>query len=219
VYERFDEDARQVLVLAQDEAKGLGHRHVGSEHLLLGLLRLPKGTAVRVLAALGVALDDVRTAALKKVEVVGTPREDAFAGELPLTAHAKRVLELALKVAVELKHDAVGTEHILLGLARDRTGVACRILDELHAREERIRDEVLRLTGISAPGGGLLASGPWVPRSAAFSPAFAAELQRVRDAKARALEEQDFDVAAHLRDREKALADAGAALEAVWFET
>jgi ATP-dependent Clp protease ATP-binding subunit ClpC len=218
VYERFDEDARQVLVLAKEEARALGHRHVGSEHLLLGLLRLPSGAAVRVLAALGVALEDVRAAVLEAVEVVGTPSEDALAGELPFTVHAKRVLELALQVAIELHHEAVGTEHILLGLARDRTGVACRILTARHAHEERIRDEVLRLTGTSAPGAGSLLAGPWLPRSPALSPEFLAELERVRAAKARALEEQDFDVAAHLRDRERALADAGRALEDVWFE-
>src|SRR5206468_1754139 len=114
--------------------------------------------------------------------------------------------------------DAVGTEHILLGLARDRTGVACRILAERHAREERIRDEVIRLTGASGLGGGGFLDGPWKPRSPAFAPACMAEGERVRAAKARAIEEQDFDVAARLRDRERVLTDAARALEDVWFE-
>jgi ATP-dependent Clp protease ATP-binding subunit ClpC len=217
VYERFDEDARQAVVLAQEEARACAHRHVGSEHLLLGLLRLPAGSAVRVLAALGVAHEEMRAEVMRAVEIVGTIRQDLPAGELPLTPHAKRVLELALRVAIELRHESIGTEHILLGLARDRNGVAARILNERGIHEERIRDEVLRLTGTRATAAGF-AGGPWLPSSPPLSPEFRAELERVRAAKKRAIEEQDFDVAAHLRDRERALEDAGRALERVWFE-
>jgi ATP-dependent Clp protease ATP-binding subunit ClpC len=124
VFERFTEEARQVVVLAQDEARGLVHNYIGTEHLLLGLLREEHGVGARVLDSLDVTLVEVRT---RVARIVG--RGDAVAsGQIPFTPRAKQVLELALREALALGHTDIGTEHLLLGLVRENQGVAARIL-------------------------------------------------------------------------------------------
>ena len=148
VYERFTEPARQVVVLAQDEARHLTHHHIGTEHLLLGLLRETEGVAARVLGALGLELEHVRT---EVREIVGTGQEPV-PGQIPFTPRAKKVLELALREAMTLGHKDIGTEHLLLGLASAWEGVGARILLDAGADQERIRGEVMRLlSGPQAP--------------------------------------------------------------------
>jgi len=141
VFERFTERARQVVVLAQDEARALAHNYIGTEHVLLGLLREEEGIAARVLESLGVTIEDVRS---QVGRIVGQGDEVAT-GQIPFTPRAKKVLELAQREALSLGHNYIGTEHVLLGLARENQGVASRILLDLGSDSERIRNEVTRM--------------------------------------------------------------------------
>ena len=124
MFERFTEQARQVLVLAQEEARALKHNYIGTEHLLLGLLREEEGVAARVFDKLEISVEEVRAAV---VRIVGSG-EEVPQGQIPFTPRAKKVLELALREALSLGHNYIGTEHILLGLIREQEGVATRIL-------------------------------------------------------------------------------------------
>jgi len=146
MFERFTERARQVVVLAQEEARDLKHNYIGTEHLLLGLLREGDGVAARVLSALEVSLEDVRGEIMR---IVGEGEHETQ-GQIPFTPRAKKVLELALREALSLGHNYIGTEHILLGLVRESEGVAARILGDLDADADRIRQEVMRV--LSGPG-------------------------------------------------------------------
>jgi ATP-dependent Clp protease ATP-binding subunit ClpC len=146
MFERFTERARQVVVLAQEEARALKHNYIGTEHLLLGLLREEEGVAARVLDGLEVSVEEVRAAV---VRIVGSG-EESPQGQIPFTPRAKKVLELALREALSLGHNYIGTEHILLGLVREDEGVAARILLDLDAEPEKIRNEVMRM--LSGPG-------------------------------------------------------------------
>ncbi|HET7572370.1 MAG TPA: Clp protease N-terminal domain-containing protein [Gaiellaceae bacterium] len=153
MFERFTERARQVVVLAQHEARTLGHRSVGTEHLLLGLLREEEGLAVRVLADLGVALDETRA----EVErLAGRGEEPVETGQIPFTPAAKKALELSLREALALGHNDIGTEHLLLGIVRDGEGVAAEILAARDLDPERIRNAVVQRLGALAgyPGRG-----------------------------------------------------------------
>jgi ATP-dependent Clp protease ATP-binding subunit ClpC len=143
VFERFTERARQVVVLAQDEARGLGHAYIGTEHLLLGLLREEEGIAARTLASLGVGLDEARTAV---VELVGRGDEQET-GQIPFTPRAKASLEGALVEADGMGHHHVGTEHLLLGLTRDESSAAVRLLGELGTARDVIRAAVVEQLG------------------------------------------------------------------------
>jgi ATP-dependent Clp protease ATP-binding subunit ClpC len=138
VFERFTERARQVVVLAQDEARALKHGYIGTEHLLLGLLREEDGIAAHVLQSFEITAEGVR---VQVAEIVGEG-DEAVTGQIPFTPLAKKVLELSLREALHLGHNYIGTEHILLGLARENDGVAARILLEFDAEPERIRDEI-----------------------------------------------------------------------------
>jgi len=139
MFERFTERARQVVVLAQDEARALRHNYIGTEHLLLGLLREDEGLAARALESLGITVEEVRT---QVARIVGTG-DEVTPGQIPFTPRAKKVLELAMREALALGHDYIGTEHILLGLARENDGVAARLLLDLGVDAERIRSEVI----------------------------------------------------------------------------
>jgi ATP-dependent Clp protease ATP-binding subunit ClpC len=143
VFERFTERARQAVVLAQDEARALDHNYIGTEHLLLGLLREEEGLAARVLENLEIRLDDVRA----RVETTVGRGEGGAAGQIPFTPRAKQVLERALREALNLGHDYIGTEHVLLGLARVDDGVAARILIELGADAGTIASETASVLG------------------------------------------------------------------------
>ena len=150
MFERFTERARQVVVLAQEEARTLKHNYIGTEHILLGLLREEEGLAARVLESLDITVERVRA---QVVRIVGSG-EEVTSGQIPFTPRAKKVLELALREALTLGHNHVGTEHLLLGMVRENEGVGVRILAELGADAERIRDEVIRsLSGTIRPRG------------------------------------------------------------------
>jgi ATP-dependent Clp protease ATP-binding subunit ClpC len=147
LFERFTERARQVVVLAQEEARTLKHNYIGTEHILLGLLREEEGLAARVLESLDITVERVRA---QVVRIVGSG-EEVTSGQIPFTPRAKKVLELALREALSLGHNYIGTEHILLGLVRENEGVAARILLDFDADSEKIRNEVIRM--LSGPGG------------------------------------------------------------------
>jgi ATP-dependent Clp protease ATP-binding subunit ClpC len=143
VFERFTERARQVVVLAQDEARALKHNYIGTEHILLGLLREEEGLASQVLASLNIRLEEVRG---QVARIIGYG-EEPTPGQIPFTPRAKKVLELALREALSLSHNYIGTEHLLLALVRENSGVASRILLDFDADDEKIRDETIRLLG------------------------------------------------------------------------
>src|ERR1700739_2033742 len=153
MFERFTERARQVVVLAQEEARTLKHNYIGTEHILLGLLREEEGLAARVLESLDITVERVRA---QVVRIVGSG-EEVTSGQIPFTPRAKKVLELALREALSLGHNYIGTEHILPGLVRENEGVAARILLDFDADSEKIRNEVIRM--LSGPGSRQRGSG------------------------------------------------------------
>jgi ATP-dependent Clp protease ATP-binding subunit ClpC len=146
LFERFTERARQVVVLAQDEARALKHNYIGTEHILLGLLREEEGLAARVLESLDITVEEVRA---QVARIVGQG-DEVTTGQIPFTPRAKKVLELALREALSLGHNYIGTEHILLGLVRENEGVAARILLDFDADADKIRNEIIRM--LSGPG-------------------------------------------------------------------
>src|SRR6201995_3943129 len=146
MFERFTERARQVVVLAQEEARTLKHNYIGTEHILLGLLREEEGLAARVLESLDITVERVRA---QVGGIVGSGG-GVNSGQIPFTPRAKKVLELELREALSLGHNYIGPEHILLGLVRENEGVAARILLDFDADSEKIRNEVIRM--LSGPG-------------------------------------------------------------------
>ena len=147
MFERFTERARQVVVLAQEEARALKHNYIGTEHILLGLLREEKGLAARVLETLDVDVDDVRA---QVGRIVGQG-DEISPGQIPFTPRTKKVLELSLREALALGHSYIGTEHVLLGLVRENEGVAARILLGFDADSDKVRTEVFRALGTTPP--------------------------------------------------------------------
>lgn len=143
MFERFTPRARNVMVLAQEEAGRFHHNYIGTEHILLGLVGEGSGVAAQVLTSLGVTLEGVR----EQVESIVGFGEEGTGGNIPFTPRSKKVLELALREAMQLGHDYMGTEHLLLGLVRESEGVAARILYNLDADPGRVRREVLRRIG------------------------------------------------------------------------
>src|SRR5436305_2183656 len=143
MFERFTERARQVVVLAQDEARTLRHNYIGTEHVLLGLLREEQGLAARVLESLNVTVEDVR---VQVARIVGQG-DELTTGQIPFTPRAKKVLELSLREALALGHNYIGTEHILLGLVRENDGVGMRILQGFDADADKVRDEIVKQLG------------------------------------------------------------------------
>ncbi|MBE0478356.1 ATP-dependent Clp protease ATP-binding subunit [Candidatus Aerophobetes bacterium] len=144
MFNRFTEKARRVILLAREEAKRLDHDYLGTEHLLLGLIREGEGVAALSLQSLGVDLGQVR----QEVErAVGRGGGSLFLGQIPFTPRAKKVLELAVNEARNLGHNYIGTEHLLLGLIREGEGVAAQILTNLGVELERVREEVVALIG------------------------------------------------------------------------
>ena len=141
MFELFTEQARQVVVRAQEEARALKHDYIGTEHILLGLLREEEGLAARALGSLGITVERMRA---QVVRIVG-PGEAVPSGQFPFTPRGKKVLELALREALSLGQNYIGTEHILLGVVREKQGLAAQILLELGADSERIRNEVIRM--------------------------------------------------------------------------
>ncbi|WP_432520527.1 ATP-dependent Clp protease ATP-binding subunit [Kineococcus sp. SYSU DK006] len=141
MFERFTDRARRVVVLAQEEARMLNHNYIGTEHVLLGLIHEGEGVAAKAMEALGISLDAVRG---QVQEIIGQGQQ-APSGHIPFTPRAKKVLELSLREALQLGHNYIGTEHILLGLIREGEGVAAQVLVKLGADLDRVRQQVIQL--------------------------------------------------------------------------
>ncbi|MFZ0615498.1 MAG: ATP-dependent Clp protease ATP-binding subunit [Chthoniobacterales bacterium] len=154
MFERFTEKAIKVIMLAQEEARRLGHNFVGTEQILLGLIGEGTGVAAKVLKSMGVNLKDARV----EVEKIIGRGSGFVAVEIPFTPRAKRVLELSLEEARQLGHNYIGTEHLLLGLIREGEGVAARVLENLGVDLAKVRTQVIRMLGetaeVAAGGGG-----------------------------------------------------------------
>ena len=237
MFERFTDRARRVVVLAQEEARMLGHNWVGTEHILLGLIHEGEGVAARALESLGISLDAVR----QRVEEIIGQGQDAPSGHIPFTPRTKKVLELSLRESQQLGHNYIGTEHILLGLIREGDGVAAQVLVKLGADLNRVRQQVLQLLH------GRSAEKPVSARSAErelrLLPAVKNRLEAVehrltaieqrvgigpdtsdldeqiaavRIEKEAAVDAHDYAQAASLRNREKELLASKAARQAQW---
>ena len=141
MFERFTDRARRVVVLAQEEARLLNHNYIGTEHILLGLIHEGEGVAARALEGMGISLEGVRT---QVIEIIGQGSR-APSGHIPFTPRAKKVLELSLREALQLGHNYIGTEHILLGLIREGEGVAAQVLQKLGAELHKVRQTVIQL--------------------------------------------------------------------------
>jgi ATP-dependent Clp protease ATP-binding subunit ClpA len=248
MFERFTDRARSVVVLAQDEARLLNHNYIGTEHLLLGLLREDEGIAARALTALGIQLETVRE---HVEEIVGHGAQDPTGGHIPFTPRAKKVLELSLREALQLGHNYIGTEHILLGLIREGEGVAAQVLGQLGADMRRVRQQVIQL--LHGPGGGAEAAAAtgamsrltgrrersllsgFRTRLTAIESRLTATEQRigagpdlseldariaqVTSERQAAADAQNYERAATLRDREQRLLAEKASREQDWAET
>jgi ATP-dependent Clp protease ATP-binding subunit ClpC len=172
MFERFTDRAREVVVLAQQESFLLNHNYIGTEHILLGLIHEGEGVAAKALESLGISLDVARA----RVEAAVPAGESPPKGHIPFTTRAKKVLELSLREALQLGHNYIGTEHILLGLVREGEGVAAQVLAELGGGSlDRVRDAVITiLSGYE----GKPADEP-TPRSAPRCPGCRAEVEKV----------------------------------------
>jgi len=176
-FDKFTERARRVLSLAQEEAQRFNHNYIGTEHLLLGLVREGDGLAAKVLANLGIELNKVRSA----VEFIIGRGDTMVMGEIGLTPRAKKVIELAVDEARRLNHHYIGTEHLLLGLVREGEGVAARVLENMNVELPKVRTAVEFIIG---RGDRPVVAG----RSTApfLAPLFAAQLRRRRSELQRA---------------------------------
>ncbi len=149
MFQRFSDRARRVVVLAQEEARMLNHNYIGTEHLLLGLIQEGEGVAAKALESMGISLEAVRD---QVEEIIGRGSSPPT-GHIPFTPRAKKVLELSLREALQLGHNYIGTEHILLGLIREGEGVAAQVLMKLGADLDRVRNTVVQLlTGVTGSG-------------------------------------------------------------------
>mgnify|MGYP006180813379 CR=1 FL=1 len=155
MFERFTDRARRVVVLAQEEARMLNHNYIGTEHILLGLIHEGEGVAAKGLESLGISLEAVRS----QVEEIIGQGQQAPSGHIPFTPRAKKVLELSLREALQLGHNYIGTEHILLGLIREGEGVAAQVLVKLGADLNRVRQQVIQLLS-GYQGKEAVAAGP-----------------------------------------------------------
>ena len=213
MFERFTERARQVVVLAQDEARHLKHGYIGTEHLLLGLLREEEGIAARVLERLDV--DEVEVRAQVR-QIIGEG-DRVPPGQIPFTPRAKTVLESSLREALSMRHNYIGTEHILLGLVGENQGLAMRILADLGADAETTRNEVVRaLSGPEPVEQVAPEPEPTELTSPPLSPEVVDEIARLAAEKERLVEEQSFVDAARTRDLERRLRTPAAALVRAW---
>ena len=237
MFERFTDRARRVVVLAQEEARRLNHDYIGTEHILLGLIREGEGVAAKALESLGISLEAVR----QQVEKIIGRGQQAAPGHIPFTPRAKKVLELSLREAKAPGHDYIGTEHILLGLIREGSGVAAQVLVKLGADLNRVRQQVVQLL-YGHRGEDVTGEGPPLPDDAltrvdSLDHRLAAierwvglrpdlddlddldqEIARVRREKEAAIDRQDFEVSAALRDQETQLLAARAGQEKEWTE-
>ncbi len=240
MFERFTDRSRRVVVLAQEEARMLNHDYVGTEHILLGLIREDGGVAAQALESLGISEEAARQ---QVEEIVGRGQQDPPRGHVPFTRRAKKTLQLSLREAIALGHAYIGTEHILLGLVREDDGVAVRVLNGLGVDPNRVRQQVIQLvsarriqqepeTGRAAGRGkrkqlselrGHLDSLEWrlsvLEQRVGTAPDLAQldrEITQIRRARESAIDAQDFENAAVLRDREQRLVDDKAARLQEW---
>jgi ATP-dependent Clp protease ATP-binding subunit ClpA len=202
MFERFTDRARRVVVLAQEEARLLNHNYVGTEHLLLGLIHEGQGVAAMALESLGISLQAVRA---EVEEIIGRGQRTP-SGHIPFTPRAKKVLELSLREAKQLGHNYIGTEHILLGLIREGEGVAAQVLVKLAADLSRAREQVIGLLSGDA-GTEEAAARTRLVRLTVPDDLLEAQEQfaQVRREKEAAINAEDFDQAAALRDKEQQL--------------
>jgi ATP-dependent Clp protease ATP-binding subunit ClpA len=238
--ERFTDQARRVVVLAEEEARMLDHNWIGTEHLLLGVLREGDGVGARALESLGISLQPVR----QQVEEIIGPVQQVPAEYIPFTPRSKKVLELSLRESLQLGHDRVGTGHILLGLIREGDGVAAQVLVRLGADLNQVRQQVIELVSDLRPQSGRRPQpGRRPPREVVpvmwtharldvFGGRLAAVEQRVgigpdtsdldeqiaqvRREKESAVDARDYEQAAERRNREKELLASKAARQEQW---
>ena len=156
MFNRFTGRARKVIILAKEEARRFNHDYIGTEHILLGLIREGEGVAAAVLQKMGVSLENIRLEIEKLVQPGPTTQ---IIGDIPFTPRAKKALELAAEEARSLGHNYIGTEHLLLGLIREGEGIASQVLLNLRMDLNSVRNEVMELLGSALPGapGGQLA--------------------------------------------------------------
>jgi ATP-dependent Clp protease ATP-binding subunit ClpC len=165
MFERFTDRARRVVVLAQEEARMLNHNYIGTEHILLGLIHEGEGVAAKALESLGISLEAVRQ---QVEEIIGQGQSEPTV-HIPFTPRAKKVLELSLREALQLGHNYIGTEHILLGLIREGEGVGAEVLTKQGATLDRVRLQLMELITSAPPEAGLAEEpspeeGPLCPR-------------------------------------------------------
>jgi ATP-dependent Clp protease ATP-binding subunit ClpC len=215
MFERFTDRARRVVVLAQEEARLLNHNYIGTEHLLLGLAH--GGVAAKALESLGISLEAVRA----QVEEIIGQGQRAPTGHIPFTPRAKKVLELSLREALQLGHNYIGTEHILLGLIREGEGVAAQVLVKLGGDLSRVRQQVIQLlsgyAGVEAAAEQAGARTRLVRMTVPEELREAEEqLAQVRREKEAAIDAEDFEQAAALRNAERELLTRVAEREQAW---
>src|SRR6266702_887601 len=181
MFERFTDRARRVVVLAQEEARTLNHNYIGTEHILLGLIHEGEGVAAKALESLGISQEAVR----QQVEQIIGQGQQAPSGHIPFTPRAKKVLELSLREALQLGHNYIGTEHILLGLIREGEGVAAQVLQKLGADLNRVRQQVIQLlSGYAGGKGETTPGGEQAPQGSMVLDQFGRNLtQLAREAK------------------------------------
>lgn len=184
----------------------LNHNYIGTEHVLLGLIHEGEGVAARSLESLGINLEDVRT----QIETIIGQGQQAPRGHIPFTPRAKKVLELALREALQLGHNYIGTEHILLGLIREGEGVAAQILVKLGAELTRVRQQVIQL--LSGYQGKETVEGEMTAETLERISKFEDQIVAARTLKEKAIDDRDFEKAASLRDLEKTLVNARSVL-------
>jgi ATP-dependent Clp protease ATP-binding subunit ClpA len=213
MFERFTDRARRSLFLSQEEARRLNHNYVGTEHLLLGLVSEGQGVAAKALESLGISLEAVRA----QVEESIGQGQRAPTGHIPFNPRAKKVLELSLREATQLGHNYIGTEHLLLGLLREGEGVAAQVLVKLGADLSRVRQQVIQLLGGYAGGKEAGARTRLVRMTVPKDLREAEEqLAQMRRQKEQAIQAQDFEKAAALRDQERQLLTRLAKRERAW---
>ena len=240
MFERFTDRARRVVVLAQEEARMLNHNYIGTEHILLGLIHEGEGVAAKALESLGISLEAVR----QQVEEIIGQGQQAPPGHIPFTPRAKKVLELSLRESLQLGHNYIGTEHILLGLIREGEGVAAQVLVKLGADLDRVRQQVIQL--LHGRRGDELEGSAAAPRERGLPAEIAVRLDAI-DSRLSAVEQragtgpdtgeldqqigqaqrdrhaaadaQEYERAASLRDREKDLLAQKASRQQQWAAT
>ena len=205
MFRRFSPQAREVVISAQQEARALHHGFIGTEHILLGLLRDRDGVAGRALHALGISPEAVREQVL---DIIGEGRAEV-AGHIPLTPRSKKVLELAVQEAVRLGHLYVGTEHILLGLVREGDGVGWHVLHRLGLTVPRVRDQVRQLVSEDRQAPSHVITPPGIRD-------YDTRIELVRQAKDAAVDAEDFERAVAARESEKELLAERDRLIAEW---